>query len=486
MSVFHKFSPRVPRSLGFGFACGAFVGAALVATTMTLKTRFMASTNRRKPLVGLLSSWLDISSSSKALAKVYPGHPYNLLSKLLQRPIKALAVPVITDVPPLFYPPRDALLFRGTDFPTPEPLSLHTLSRNIPLPTLVSSPLPIASPQRSLLFHGSAFNSPAPALLANFSPSTLLFDSYLTADATQLPGHFVDLLGDDDQLDSPATIRSTNHLVLSRQDVPAIVRRFGATLTITDGGFRVQIMAALSSLATKAAHERLPLTLVVEFKGDTSSAGRTIPHIITNLNECLQCLAVYMPQDGDDHSRYFPHVEFSQQLVNPTHSSTLQHLVWRGNDISELFLQWGAVSDFPFHNLHTLSLDCELALDDCIQILFQCDNLTCFSAWSLAEAESFMKHDFHDKEVPHLKSLTIKSNVLPDKLFKTLKMTQLDSIDLELGPDAIPPDGVHTLAVKWSNPRNVRLIGIPSAQCALVKQRCINAQLLQIETLHHL
>ena len=481
--MFHKVTPPVPRSLGFGFACGAFVGAALVATTMTLKPRFMASINRRKPSVGLLSGWLNISSSSKALAKVY--HRYDLLSKLFHRTTKALAVPVITDFPPLFYPPRDALLFRGTDFPTLEPPSLHALSMNIPLPTLVSSPLPIASPQRSLLFHGSAFNSPAPALLANLSPISPLFDSHLTADATQLPGHFVDLLGDDDQLDSPATIRSTNHLVLSRQDVPAIVRGFGATLTIIDGGSRVQLMKVLSALATEAAHEQLPLTLVVEFKGDTSSASRTIQRIITNLNECLQCLAVYMPQDGDGCRKSFPHVEISQQLVHPSQSSILQHLVWRGNDISELFLQWGSVSDFPFHNLRTLSLVCELALDDCIQILFQCENLTSFSAWSLAEAESFMKHDFHDK-VFYLRSLTIKSDVLLDKLFETLHMTQLDNIDLELGPDASPTEGIHTLAVEWSELRKVRLVGIPDSRCDGVEQRCVNAQLVQIETLPHL
>jgi hypothetical protein len=115
-------------------------------------------------------------------------------------------------------------------------------------------------------------------------------------------------------------------------------------------------------------------------------------------------------------------------------------------------------------------------MEDCIQILFQCENMVEFSAQSVGEFTSVMKHDYYDKEIPQLRSLAIKSSVPVDQMFSSLHLRKLKSIDLDLGPAAIVLQGVTNLDVPWTTIQHVRVVGIlhKSESDELVEQ-CSNA-----------
>ncbi|KAF8227352.1 hypothetical protein L208DRAFT_308812 [Tricholoma matsutake] len=431
MSAFYGSQP-----LGLGIACGAILGAALLASTR--KSRFLVATNHRKQRNASSRGFLDISSFSGVLDMIC--HYRRPLERHLNRSTRSM--PIVALAPPP-NSPKSSLLFEGGTFDEPEPAYL--------LPKYPMSPLSIQL---------SSFE---------FYPSKEERSGVLTES--------------DLGLTNDATMH--DELELARQDVPAVIRRFSATLTISNGGVEDRLVATLSQLKQKASNERSSITLLVEFKGNASSADRITQEIIDNMDEYLKCLAVYTPTDVDDHTGSIPSVKLSQCLAPPAQSSVFQHLVWKGNVITDLFSQWGSASNIQFGTLRTMNLTCDLSLDDCIQILFECESVTDFSAQSLTEVASFMKHDFYDKDIPHLKSLTIKSDVMLDKLFNTLNMTQLKSIDFELGVDASPSIGVASLAIPWNTLQNVRLVGVPNkVHSDHVRQQCTIARVLHLETLH--
>jgi hypothetical protein len=298
---------------------------------------------------------------------------------------------------------------------------------------------------------------------------------------------------DNDQLVSPSLIRHTPTLpalvpklkltelvadeLADRQDIPFIVRGFGATLTITDGSVEVEdhLATALSGLSKKATNDRSSLTLLVEFKGNVSSAGRITQGIIDHMKEHLECLAVYMPKDVLNYASFTPRVELSQVLLAPTGTSILRHLMWKGNDISDLFSQWRSASNIPFDSLRTLNLACGLSLEDCIQILSQCENLVDFSAQSIGHFPSLMKHDYYDKEIPQLVSLTIKSSAPVGRMFSTLRLTKLENISLDLGQGTIPLNGVVSLKIPWATLQSVRVVGLRKSDSDELMKHCTSA-----------
>ena len=345
---------------------------------------------------------------------------------------------------------------------------------------LPNYPLPVGPPQSSLLFKGSIFSDPAPVALAQSPLSSL---SPLTLHDDLQSESLVPV--DNDHLVSSGVIASVVDELADRQGIPLVVRGFGATLTISDGSIEVEdhLATALSDLSKKAANDRLSLTLLVEFKGNVSSAGRITQDIITHMKEHIECLAVYVPKDSHSNAGS-ARVELSQLLLSPTKTSILQHLVWKGDNISDLFLQWGSASNIPFRTLRTLNLTCGLSLEDCIQILSQCENLIEFSAQSLGVFASSMKHDFHSSVMAQLESLTIKSTIPLDKLFKTLTMPQLNRIDLQPSPNTSFPMHVNNFGIPWGRLQSIKIVGIlQKSALKQLKEQCNNATRLHLETL---
>lgn len=343
------------------------------------------------------------------------------------------------------------------------------------MPIVALAPPP-NSPKSSLLFEGGTFDEPEPAYLLPkypMSPLSIQLSSFEFYPSKEERSGV--LTESDLGLTNDATMH--DELELARQDVPAVIRGFNATLTISNGSVEDRLVATLSQLKQKASNERSSITLLVEFKGNASSADRITQEIIDNMDEYLKCLAVYTPTDVDDHTGSIPRVELLEHLVTPTETSIIQHLVWKGNNLSDLLSLWDSPSNIPFRTLRSLKLTCDVSLDDCIQILFQCDRMIDFSIQSLGRFPSLLKHDFHDSELPRLGSLKLKSTVPVGKLFSVLCLTQLESIELDLTSDASPTKGVSSLNIPWTKLQSVRIAGmLDESDSNHVVAQCSNAQ----------
>lgn len=349
------------------------------------------------------------------------------------------------------------------------------------MPIVALAPPP-NSPKSSLLFEGGTFDEPEPAYLLPkypMSPLSIQLSSFEFYPSKEERSGV--LTESDLGLTNDATMH--DELELARQDVPAVIRGFNATLTISNGGVEDRLVATLSQLKQKASNERSSITLLVEFKGNASSADRITQEIIDNMDEYLKCLAVYTPTDVDDHTGSIPSVKLSQCLAPPAQSSVFQHLVWKGNVITDLFSQWGSASNIQFGTLRTMNLTCDLSLDDCIEILFQCECMVDFSAQSLGEFASLMKHNFYRKSTPQLGSLVVKSSVPVDKLFYILRFANLRSIELELDSFPNPPQRICNFDIPWAELQNIRLVGnVDRLDLGQIRGDCNKARRLHLET----
>jgi hypothetical protein len=482
MSAFHRLDPSICQPLGLGIACGAVLGAAILAGTT--KSRIPATTNYRKSAALGLSSWLNIfqSSSPRVPSKIrqYQG----LFDKFANGSTKLTQAIEVRAPPPCS--PQSSLLFKGTTFGEPKRARPRELSLRSSSPLSILRPL--YSPRKSLLFQGCMFDESARnhSIQLPLSPLTPRFSNPVytsSAGPTETDFESADdsvTPEGDDQLVTPGAITSmTSEPTSDRQDVPSIIPGFGATLTIGGGSIGDHLATALAILEKQATNER-SLTLLVEFKGNVSSATGIIRDIMNITKNYLECLAVYMPNDDHHDIGSIDCVTLSQPHVLPTETSVLRHLVWKGNVISDLFSQWGSASNISFGTLHTLNLNCGLSIEDCIQILFQCENVVEFSAQLAGEFTSVMKHDYYDKEISQLRSLAIKSSVPVDHMFSTLRLEKLESIDLDLGPDAIPLKGVARLHIPWNTLQDIRVVGVlHKLESDRLVEQCSNAD-------HHL
>lgn len=130
-----------------------------------------------------------------------------------------------------------------------------------------------------------------------------------------------------------------------------------------------------------------------------------------------------------------------------SHFGAVRRFSWRGHGFN-LTTPWNWREILPFQMLTSLKLDCQLSIDDGVDILYQCSELTDCEL-TLGDVHSVLTHEaapleFHGA----LQRLTIFSSVGLKSLFKDMTMSVLQQIDLRLAPAAAQEIGVYHIPWK--------------------------------------
>ncbi|RDB24158.1 hypothetical protein Hypma_008616 [Hypsizygus marmoreus] len=240
-------------------------------------------------------------------------------------------------------------------------------------------------------------------------------------------------------------------------------------------------------LLDRSANLEHPVYLSVELLkgGDLMAGQRVIDIILGRAVKITDTLSVQVPNTMPSTSSH-PSV-LSQA---PTDLVKLTSFTFRGNVKHNLPGPWYSLSRLPFKQLTTLRLYGDLSVDDCIEILYQCELLVTFTAKSIGRQDALDLHTFkqldsvsssNPKNLPNLLSLDIRSAANVQSLAECFAFPAISNVALELHHTESMIS--FTRRIEWCNVKRVTLAGpleLISSMQMVISKRILEPEIVEL------
>lgn len=150
-----------------------------------------------------------------------------------------------------------------------------------------------------------------------------------------------------------------------------------------------ETLVRMNEECSKAAGATLDLSIEVTDDCDINVGREIMGELLGIVNLCVGKVHLVVPENTPDAS---PPDTLTTSASFETPS--LHSFSWKG-DLEYIPSPWNSLSNIPLSQLTSLTLESDISVDDCTEILYRCQNAADFRVNSLKARGSFMKHTFH-------------------------------------------------------------------------------------------